>query len=310
MIFYPYGIALAIGMLAFYIALKMCLTKAKMKQGTAELFCVLAVPVSLLMSRLVFSVTSVMYFASTISQPLKMLYFFDGGYSMTGAILGFVIAGALTAKIQRISFGKLMDHVAILACGLIVIERLAEGFTILGIGREIKTQALRDSAFFAVLDGSDTICHAVYRYEAVAAGILLVVMLFLRKQRWRSGDTALACISLYGAAQIIFESMRDDFHMLWGFVRAQQVYAIFMPIIAIVILSTRIKKRSGDIYGLVIPWVITALGIILGIIKEFDIDTSANLFMDYGIMALAVAMVAGVSLYLIRLTNKECQSGL
>jgi prolipoprotein diacylglyceryltransferase len=293
-----YGIWIALAMGVFFILFKWRASVDALPKGTAEVYAVLAVPFALLCARLVFCLADAGYFLSTITQADKMLFFFDGGYAMTGVLIGFTVSGILTAKIMRAPYGRVLDAAAAALGVPLCMARLAEAETALGRGREIISEALRGSVFFTVPDYG-ALRHAVYRYEAVAAAVLFGVMLFILHKKWQAGDKALLFIILYGAAQVVLESMRDDFHMLWGFVRAQQIFAIFLPVTAAVIFSVRMY-RSGTAVRVLIPiWLLGAAGIILGVIKEFDIDTSLNLFIDYGLMVLAVAALAGAAVLLM-----------
>lgn len=305
---HAYGIGLAVSALILLLLMKWGEKGAGLEKGTAEVYGVVALPLSLMLARLVFVLTSAGYFFSTIDQPSKMLCFFDGGYAMTGVIAGLVISAALTAKWTKQPFGAVLDAAVQFAGLPLMIARLSEGVTTLGVGREVISKALRGAAFFTVADEMGTLRHAVYRYEAVVALVLFIVMLLVSRKKWLPGNKALLLGTLYGAAQVVLESMRDDFHMLWGFVRAQQVYAIFLPVIAIAVFSVRIKKRAGMTRTLILSWVLALAAVSLGIIKEFDIDTSKNLFIDYGVMIFAVAVLAGVSVWLMIKSGRKAQS--
>lgn len=282
----------------------MALYANKTRPGLAQVYCVIALPVSLLLSRLVFCLVSAGYFFSRIAQPVKMLYLFDGGYSMTGLILGLIASAAITARIMKTPFGKIMDWAALAFSLPLLLLRLGEGNTKLGIGREIVTEALRNNAFFARMDETGVLRHAVFQYEAAYALLLFIAALLIAKKPWRQGDKALLLGALYGAGQIIFESMRDDFHMVWGFVRAQQIFAIFLPVAAIVVFSIRLAKDKNSIKKLIPYWAAAGLGIALGIIKEFDVDTSQNLFLDYGMMAFAVFLLVAAAYALMKKCNR------
>ena len=151
-------------------------------------------------------------------------------------------------------------------------------------------------AFFAVEDPFGYLCHAVYRYEAVIALIGLVMSLCLafgkKTKAWPKGDLALIAISFYGCAQVVLESMRDDGHMVWGFVRANQLFAVLLPAAALIVFTLRGIKRQGKVSDQpALIWLMGAVAVALGIIKEFDVDTSTNLWIDYGVMSLALALL-------------------
>jgi len=298
-----YGIILAVACALQYGIMKWHFTRTRLPAGTAEIFSVLAISLSLILARLVFCLTDIGYFINTLAQPDKMFRFYDGGFAMTGVFLGLALSGWCTAKIMKRPLGSILDTTA-LAFGLpLCVMRLAEGTTTLGIGREVLTPLLRSFPLIAVEDEMGVLRHAVYRYEAVIAAVLFIVMIIISRKNWRSGDKALLFITLYGSAQAMLESMRDDFHLMWGFVRAQQVYAIGLPLLALILLTTRLKGSVRAARASVLAWTATVAGIALAIIKEFDMDTSRHLFWDYTLMAAALAIPATAVILLLRRTN-------
>jgi hypothetical protein len=58
----------------------------------------------------------------------------------------------------------------------------------------------------------------------------------------------------------------------------------------------------------VAAWLIAGASIGLGIIKEFDIDTSNNLTREYALMSLAMAVLAAVALLLWKKIKIQKQS--
>jgi drug/metabolite transporter (DMT)-like permease len=124
----------------------------------------------------------------------------------------------------------------------------------------------------------------------------------------KPGDLALVFGTLFGSAQVIMESLRDDGHMLWGFVRASQIISILLPVAAIVIFSIRLIKREGMRWQFAVSWLISGAAIGLAIIKEFDIDTSNNLTREYALMSLAMAVLAAAALLLWRKASIQKQN--
>lgn len=272
----------------------------KLKKGTVPIFSLLAVLLGFLMARVVYCVCCYGYYINEVSQPMMMLHFWDGGYSLFGAGLGVTMAAGITAKLQKDSFGHVMDCVAVFAGVFIILERLGERFTALGLGRTIQTEWLIQMPFFAVLDESDFLVHAVYRYEAVIAGLILVTMLLLaflgKSKKGKAGDLALVFGGLFGACQVVLESMRNDGHMLWGFVRANQVFSAFLAVAAIIVFTIRAAKLRGVTKRDIVIWVITLGCIVMGILKEFDVDGGENLWLDYGIMAFCMVVLMALTM--------------
>lgn len=299
---YKYGLYLSIGAALWLLILWLLAKKRGISGNTILLLGVLAIPMGLLMARLTYCLISIAYYLDTIGQPMAMLYFWDGGLSMMGALLGISLAAFITTKVKKAKFGTLMDAMAVSAGTFLVAARLGEVFTTLGRGKTINAAWMRDSGLFGIREAwSEDVFHAVFRYEAVFAALILIVMVCLyysKKIRAaaRPGDLALVFGALFGASQVVMESLRDDGHLLWGFVRASQVISIFLPVAAVTVFSIRLIKREGMSMRPVLAWLVTAGSIAIGIIKEFDIDTSNNLFREYLIMSLAMAALAFTAL--------------
>ncbi len=303
---YMYGLALAIGAAAWIILAAWLGKKKKLPESTVLFTGVLAVPLGLLFARLVYCLVSLGYFQETIGQPIAMLYFWDGGFSMVGALLGISLAALMAAWIKKARPGELMDVLAVPAGLFIAIERLGETYTILGRGRSVGVETLRENVFFGIRDAwSDDVFYAVFRYEALAALLIFAVMLCLffsgkARQTAKPGDLALVFGALYGSVQVVMESLRDDGHLLWGFVRFSQIASILLPVAAIVVFSVRLIKREGFNWRHIAAWVVAIACIVVGVLKEFDIDTSNNLLREYTIMSLAMAGLTAVALLLWR----------
>jgi phosphatidylglycerol---prolipoprotein diacylglyceryl transferase len=309
---YMYGLFLAVAAAAWLLVCGILAKKKNLPGNTVLLMGVLAVPMGLFFARLLYCLVSFGYFLDTIGQPVAMLYFWDGGLSMMGALLGISLAGLITAKIKKIPFGELMDVLAVPAGLFIAIARLGEAYTVLGRGKTIVAQWMMDSAFFGTQEAWGNY-YAVFRYEAAVAVLVLCVMLCLffgRKTRKtaKPGDLALVFGTLFGTAQVIMESLRDDGHMLWGFVRASQIISILLPVTAIIVFSVRLIHREGMSWRPLAAWLTAGAAIGLAIIKEFDIDTSNNLTREYALMSLAMAVLAAVALLLWRKVKVQKQN--
>lgn len=309
---YKYGLFVAAAAALWLLASGLVAKKKNLPVHTVLLTGVLAIPLGLIFSRVLFCLVSLGYFLDTIGQPIAMLYFWDGGLSMMGALLGVSLAVMIAARIKKLRFGELMDVLAVPAGLFIAVERLGEAYTVLGRGKSIEAQWMTDIAFFGTQEAWGNY-YAVFRYEAAAAVLILCVMLCLflgRKSRLtaKPGDLALVMGTLFGSAQVIMESLRDDGHMLWGFVRASQIISILLPVAAIVMFSIRLIRHEGMSWRPLASWLIAGAAIGLAIIKEFDIDTSNNLVREYALMSLAMAVLAAVTLLLWRKTKIQKQN--
>ncbi len=233
------------------------------------------------------------YYLTTLSNPSLALRFFDGGYALSGAVAGLILAAGLTEKWRKLPRGVLLDAVGLGMLPGIAVERLGEAGTGMGLGRAIYTPWLAKLPFFAATDETGEIVHAVYRYEALAAALIfagvMIYLIFRGKEALRGGDVLLMVLTLLGCVQVLLESLRNDGHMVVHFVRINQVLAMALPVIALAIWSRRGKKP-------LVSWLVVVAAIALATRQEFRIDSSENLWLDYGIMALCLALVAVTTL--------------
>ena len=291
-----FGAGMALAALAALLTAGAWCAWKRIRYGAWIRMAVIALPLMLVMSRLLYAVGSMNYYIYTVGDLSKMLNFWDGGASVLGALLGLIIAAAITEKWQKLPSGTLLDAVGFGAPVGILVERLFEQGTQLGLGQTIGTGWMAEHPFFAMDDGYGYIVHAVFRYEAVAAAVVFAVilawMLIRRGSVTVNGDLLLVMLSLFGAAQVVLESFRNDGHMLLGFVRLNQVTAIVFPVAALAIWTARAHRgEHGFDKRLLIHWLMAVAGIAVGIVMEFKVDSSDNVLLVYGIMGASIALV-------------------
>ena len=274
---YFYGLMAALGAalaLAFFTRYSKL---AGLKSGTAPLFGVLAIPLALLCSRLLFCLLDFRFHG--MFSLKAMLTFWGGGFSMTGALLGAALAAWLTARIQRISPMR------------VLAARIGErGTELLGRSRPLTTDWLANS-FLAESDGYDAYLRT-YLLEAITAGVLAVIMAARIQRRKTVKGSLLTVMLLLGCTQVFWESLRFDSHMRYSFISMQQILFALMFAVPLVYYAAKCGKKA----------VITAVclcvalvGAIVGL--EFMIDRSSisNLIL-YIPYALLLAIPAWLGL--------------
>lgn len=259
--------------------------------------CVLGIPLAWLGARLAYCLVNIPYYVVSVENPALMLRFLDGGFSLFGAMGGMALAAFLTAKWQRVSAAVLLDGIALGASVGIIVERLAQDGTSIGWGRYIQ------SAWLQPIGVTENLWHPVYLYQAAAMAILLLILLAWlcsRKGQLADGDLTLVFITLYGCAEVVLESFCKDGHMTVrdGLVHINQIIAIVLPVIALAIWSVRAARRGTKKSQIIIVWLITVACIGIGIKQEFAVDRNNNLYRDYSIMAAAVTVIAGATLFI------------
>lgn len=292
-----YGLGAAASLLLGLIACGFYARKTGLAYGAFIRLAVLAIPLCWLMSRLMFVLANCTYYLTTLSNPVLALYFWDGGYSAAGAVMGLLLAAFLAEKWNRLPHGSLLDAVAYgLPLGLAVIRTL-EGGTNLGLGRTVTYEWLM---FLGVDDGYGDLVHPVYLYETGTALVILVILsIWLCKRHWsvRKGDICLVTMTLLGAFQVILESLRNDGHMVVHFVRIQQVLSLVALVVAFAVFSTRYFRLGGMKKShLLALWLVTIACIGLGIFMEFRVDRGELKLLYYGVMILCMGLIALMAL--------------
>ncbi|MCL1854492.1 MAG: prolipoprotein diacylglyceryl transferase [Clostridia bacterium] len=278
---YSYGLWVSLGALLSLCLMCFLGRRVLLPKGTVLVYGALAIPLGILCSRVVFCLCNLSLYTETYENPLLMLRIFDGGLSMTGALAGLVLAVSFTARLLKYPPGLLMD-VMVAPLGLfIMLCRAAESFTPLGVGKVVEESAITTAApwLFITEAAGVTVEYrlAVYRYEAAAA-LLIFILFFFPALRTRGkkhgipGDAAALFFSLYGASQIALESLRDDGHLLFIFLRVAQVGAVLMPIVAATVFSRRYARIRGVDRRIVASWIIILLSVAACVLLEFSLD--------------------------------------
>ena len=292
-----FGAGMALAALTTLVFAYIWCAKKCVVYGVWIRLCVLALPLMLLGSRVLYAIGNVLYYTRTAGNVWLMLNFWEGGASVLGALLGLILAAALTERWTHAKPGVLLDAVGFGFLPGVCIERLFEKGTELGMGQTIDGGWMAEHPFFAVDDGYGYIVNAVFHYEAVVAAVLFVVlavwMLIRRGNPGCDGDLLLGGLTLFGVCQALLESLRNDGHMLIGFVRVNQIVSIVLPVAALTVWTIRAHKgfREFD-WKLLLCWILAAGGIAVATVQEFAVDSSDNVLLDYGIMAAALALVA------------------
>ncbi len=279
---HAYGLCLALGAFLLLILMGLLGYGYRLPPGTVRVFGAVGIPLGLLCSRLVFCLLNLSLFTETYENPWLMLRFFDGGLSMTGFLLGLLLAAFLAARLMKARFGKLVDALAAPLALFMALARFGERYTSLGVGKVVEEGVLTKAAPWLFLTETMGIATeyrmAVSLYEALAALVIflliLAMTLHLRKNKdVRDGDVALIFFSLYGASQLVLESLRDDGHLMITFLRVAQVAAALMPVWATAVFTKRYVRIWGKADGRIVrSWLLVLLCLAGGIALEFSLD--------------------------------------
>ena len=230
-----YGLVLAIGTVAVICLLLRLNWKQPDLRDALVWTGVLAVPFGLIGARLVYCLVNISFYFNTIAAPQAMLKVWEGGLSLSGALAFVVLAGVIGAKIGKVRISRVLDATAAPLVWLAISATIAARTVGMGFGPEIS------GSFLTVA------INGVQRLDT--AGLMMFVMfLLLIAAELLSGKNAPAghrfalYTFLYGSVMILMESLREDGHMVWGFVHAEMVFDLVFALAALLYLAKTTKR--------------------------------------------------------------------
>ena len=285
--------AYALG-LALSVALSSALAaRGLRKKGYAprvvETFLLMAIPLGLLLSRLAYVLIRLNFFLDW-GEGLA-LRFWQGGYSFWGALAGFLLSVYLAARVNGVNAAKLADALAPYGLLMLALGRWCEGLAGQGFG-QLAPEGL---AFFplAVVNEYEEWRFAIFLLEGAAA---LVFMLMIVRRRGAPGERLRLAVILVCAGQILFESLRADEVLSWGFVKASQLLGaagLMMVMADGLFIRRRNAWRAPAHLALAAYFLI--IFVIVGL--EFAIDkTTININLIYLTMAACCLGLAALAL--------------
>ncbi len=291
-----FGCMMGLALLAVLLCAAPVARLRRMHYGAFIRLVVVCIPMGWLVSRLVYVLANCTYYLTTLSNPVLALRFWDGGYSVSGAMLGLWLGAVVAAKWAHTDTADMLDAISYgMPLGL-VIERLSESGTGMGLGRAISYDWL---TFLGIDDGMGDLVHPVYRYEAVVAAVLfavLTIMMLRRRDRLPKGDLTLVFMSLYGATQALLESLRNDGHMVVHFVRIQQCLFLIFALVAFGIYLHRCvgkgcMKKSQQL----LCWLMAIVCVGICAVMEFRVDRGTLKWLYYTVMLLCLGVMTGMT---------------
>ena len=301
-----YGALCALAMLAGLCVTGLVMARRGIRYGAFIRLALCVLPCSWLMSRLIWAaqdmISAVIGLYMDIDSgfdPLDILRFWHGGYSLMGAVIGAILGAKLAEGLTRSPKGSLRECLAVGLPAAILVERLAEHGTVLGLGRTVTAAWLANLPICPVIDGDPV--HPVYLYEAFAALVILALMIL-----WAVKKKPLMkrFLLTFGLTQVVLESLRADGHMVQHFVHVQQVIAIVFAVCALIGWSRQALSQPGRHTAVTIGWILTVAAIAAGVWAEFGVDRWGRPLLAYGIMVVSMVVIAVVAADFARMAER------
>jgi prolipoprotein diacylglyceryltransferase len=287
---WPYGCTLALGAMMSVLCMVFLIRHSNQKSHIAR-FAALSVWLGILFSRVLYCLVNTSFYAEELSN-LAFLRLWEGGMSMAGALLGAALAARLAAK--KAGDRRFLDAAAISLGFFVFAARIGEKYTTMGFGMDV------DFSGLFVIDGNFGGVLNVWLIESLVALFILITLIILnQREKGLRGDGLPIFFLLYGTAQILMESLRADRHMIWGFVKAQQVLAMLMATGALIIFAKRVHRIPAAIIASMATAVLS-----FGLEKALDrLDISPLIL--YFAYVLVLASYLAFSFFVIRRIKKQ-----
>lgn len=284
-----------------------------------------AVPLGLILS--LFLARLLHWYCRSASYPSLAAAITDyttGGYALLGAFAGCVLT-ALILRLLRISrsLPHMLDSMSLAGAGGIAVGRLASFFD--ASDRGPVAQSLRGLPWVYPIrnqaSGAVEYRLAVFLFQSmVAGGIFLILTLnYLvprKKSRLPEGDSCILFLLLYGASQVVLDSIRYDslfFHSN-GFVSIVQVAGALAIVLAAAVFSVRLVKKAGLHPWHFILWLFTVGLLGLAGYMEYVVQRySEKAVFAYSVMSVCLLLIICIVLAVRKLSTglpfEETRSG-
>ena len=216
---YLYGIVIALGLLAAVLYALRRSREFGLKQDDILDGVLWVTPFSILCAR-------AYYCAFTWSEyrdnPISVLYIWNGGLAIYGAVLGAIVGVIVFCKIKKVKLGAVLDIVAL---GFLIGQsagRWGNFFNREAFGAA--TDSFLRMGLYNTVTGVTEYYHPTFLYESVWNLTGLVLLHFLSKKRQYDGQIALGYAAWYGLGRTFIEGLRMD-SLYWGPFRVSQVLA-------------------------------------------------------------------------------------
>lgn len=212
-----------------------------------------AVPCGVIGARLYYVAMSWEYYAQN---PISILYIWEGGIAIYGAVIGGALGVWLCARRKKLPFLQLCD---VVVPGLLLaqaIGRWGNYFNMEAYGPVIADGRFQ---FFPVgvlipEDGTYVWHMATFFYESLWNALGFVALWRLRKSTRRHGDLFAWYLLIYGSGRFIIEQLRQD-SLYIGSLRASQYLSLILCIAAMIwLLRRRNKPGLASALLLAIRW--------------------------------------------------------
>jgi len=244
-----YALCILVGIVAAALLTNRRLTKRGAEPWVTLDIIVWAIPFGIVGARIFHVVTHPNdYFAG--QDLIKVLYIWEGGIAIFGALIGGAIGAYIGTRIAGIRFFAFADA---LAPGLLLAQafgRFGNWFNheLFGTPTDLPwgLEVPKPNSAFPVGLPDDTLFHPTFLYEVIWNVLGVLVILFIAKKftlQW--GKVFSLYLIWYGAGRIVWETIRIDPSEIFFGIRTNVWAAIAAVVLGVVIWVVQSRRHPG-----------------------------------------------------------------
>ena len=225
-----YGLIIAVGMLLAVLYASKRSKEFGLKEDDLIDGVLWVTPFAIICARLYYCVFEWDQYASN---PISILYIWNGGLAIYGGVLGAVIGLCVFCKVRKIKATAMMDVVSL---GLLIGQLVGRWGNFMN--REAfgaPTDSFLRMGLYNTATGAVEYYHPTFLYESLWNFVGFLLLHFLSKKRKYDGQVALGYVAWYGLGRAFIEGLRMD-SLYWGPFRVSQVLAGISCVAAVAVL--------------------------------------------------------------------------
>ena len=225
-----YGLIIAVGMLLAVLYASKRSKEFGLKEDDLIDGVLWVTPFAIICARLYYCIFEWDQYAS---DPISILYIWNGGLAIYGGVLGAVIGLSVFCKVRKIKAAAMMDVVSL---GLLIGQLVGRWGNFMN--REAfgaPTDSFLRMGLYNTATGAVEYYHPTFLYESLWNFVGFLLLHFLSKKRKYDGQVALGYVAWYGLGRAFIEGLRMD-SLYWGPFRVSQVLAGISCVAAVAVL--------------------------------------------------------------------------
>jgi len=228
-----YGIIIAVAILVSLILATKQAAKFKIREEDLIDMFLVALPVSVIFSRLFYVAFKFEDFRNDL---VRILYIWEGGVAIYGAVIGAVLSVFVFTRFRKISMWTLCDFACVYLPLSQAIGRWGNFFNQELYGKATDLPWGMTGSIIKAQTGSDALVHPTFLYESLWNILVFIILLAIRKRNRVPGRVFASYLLLYSFGRFMIEFLRvDDFQSARD-VRYNQVVAAVLFIGALIFL--------------------------------------------------------------------------